>query len=66
MMKPMRMRWSRHVKSIRKRNYACRVVVGKPEEKSTNRRPRRRLEDHIKMDLRGIGWGCGLDSFGPG
>jgi hypothetical protein len=23
-------------------------------------------EDHIKMDLRGIGWGCGVDSFGSG
>jgi hypothetical protein len=30
-----------------------RVLVGKPEGKT----PRRRWEDGIKMDLRGIGWG---------
>jgi hypothetical protein len=30
-----------------------RVLVGKPEGK----RPRRRWEDGIKMDLREIGWG---------
>jgi hypothetical protein len=30
------------------------------------RRPRCRLEDNIKMDLRETGWGYGLDSFGLG
>jgi hypothetical protein len=30
-----------------------RVLVGRPEEK----RPRRRWEDKIKMDLQDVGWG---------
>jgi hypothetical protein len=34
--------------------------VGKPEGKRPLRRPRRRWEDDIKMDLREIGWG-GMD-----
>ena len=35
-----------------------RVLVGKPEGKRLLRRPRRRWEDNIKMDLQG-GLGCG-------
>jgi hypothetical protein len=42
-----------------KRN-AYRVLVGKPEGKRTVGRPRRRWEDNVKMDLRGIGW-CAVD-----
>jgi hypothetical protein len=34
-----------------------RILVGKPEGKRPLERPRRRWEDGIKMDLRGIGWG---------
>jgi hypothetical protein len=34
-----------------------RVLMGKPEGKRPLRRPRRRWEDGIKMDLREIGWG---------
>jgi hypothetical protein len=34
-----------------------RVLVGKPEGKSSIERPRRRWEDGIRMDLREIGWG---------
>ena len=33
-----------------------RVLVGKPERKRPRGRPRRRWEDHIKMDLREV---CG-------
>jgi hypothetical protein len=36
--------------------------VGKPEGKRPLGRPRRRWEDGVKMDLREIGWGGGLDS----
>ena len=32
--------------------------MGKPEGKSPLRRPRRRLEDNIKMDLQEVGRGC--------
>jgi hypothetical protein len=35
-----------------------RVLVGKPEGKSPLGRPRRRLEDNIKMDLQEFGGGC--------
>ena len=34
-----------------------RVLVGKPERKRPLGRPRRRWEDHIKMDLREVGGG---------
>ena len=34
-----------------------RVLVGKPEVKRPLRRPRRRWEDNIKMDLREMGGG---------
>jgi hypothetical protein len=39
---------------------ACRMFVGKPEEKRSLGRLRRRWVDNIKMDLREIGWG-GMD-----
>jgi hypothetical protein len=39
-----------------KRN-AYRSFMGKPEEKRSLGRLRRRWEDNIKMDLREIGWG---------
>jgi hypothetical protein len=34
-----------------------RVLVGKPEGKSPLRRPRRRWEDNIRMDLQEVGCG---------
>jgi hypothetical protein len=37
-----------------------RVLVGKPEEKRPLGRPRRRREDHIKMDVQEVGCG-GMD-----
>jgi hypothetical protein len=37
-----------------------RGLVGKPEGKRTLRRPKRRWEDNIKIDLREILWG-GMD-----
>jgi hypothetical protein len=42
-----------------KRN-AYRILVGEPEGKRLRGRPRRRLVDNIKSDLRQIGWG-GMD-----
>jgi hypothetical protein len=36
------------------------ILVGKPEGKRPLGKPRRRLEDNIKMDLREIEWG-GMD-----
>jgi hypothetical protein len=43
------------------------VLVGKAEGKRPLGRPRRRLEDEIRMDVREIGLGvCGLNSTGSG
>jgi hypothetical protein len=36
---------------VGERKCAWRVLVGKPERKTPLGRPRRRLEDNIKMDL---------------
>jgi hypothetical protein len=60
MMKSRRMRWAGHVAHMGERRNAYRGLVGKPEGKIPQRRPRRTSED-IKLDLREIGWGCGLD-----
>jgi hypothetical protein len=38
------------------RRNACRILVGKPEGKRPVARPRCRLEDNIKMDLRELAW----------
>jgi len=42
-----------------------RVLVGKPEGKRANGRPRRRWEDNIKMDLTGSRMGLGKDWIDP-
>jgi hypothetical protein len=39
------------------RGLHARYLVGKPEGKRSLGRSRRRWEDNIKLDLRGIGWG---------
>jgi hypothetical protein len=51
-----------HVADMREKRNACRILVGKPEEKIPLGRPRRRWKDNIKMDLKEIGWG-GMDWF---
>jgi hypothetical protein len=45
---------------VREKRNAYRILVGKPEGKSSLRRPRRRWGYNIEMDLREIGWG-GMD-----
>jgi len=45
-----------------KRKGIYRVLVGKPEGKRPLRRPRRRWEDNIKMDLQEVGGG-GMDGI---
>jgi hypothetical protein len=42
------------------------ALVGKREGRKPLGRPRRRWEDNIKMELREIGWGHGLDQSGLG
>jgi hypothetical protein len=66
--KSRRMRWAGHVARMVEGRNLYRVLVGKPEGKRPLRRPRRRWEDGIKMDLEETGWGgvCGVDSPGSG
>jgi len=46
-----RMRWAGHVASMGERRCVYRVLVGKPEEKSSTGRRMRRWDDDIKIDL---------------
>jgi hypothetical protein len=56
MIKSRRMRWEGHVARMGERRNACRILVGKPEEKRPLGRPRCRWVDNIQMDFRMIGW----------
>jgi hypothetical protein len=56
MIKPRRMRWAGLVAGMGDKRNAYRILVGKPEERRSLGRPRRRWVDNIKMDLRKIGW----------
>ena len=58
--KSRRMRWAGHVTRMGNRRGVFRVLVGKPEGKRPLRRPRRRWEDNIKMDLQEVECG-GMD-----
>jgi len=60
MIKSRRMRLEWHVARVGEERGVYRVSLGKREEKSTLRRPRRRLEDNNKMDLQEVGCG-GMD-----
>ena len=62
-----RMRWAGHVARMGEGRGVHRVLVGKPEGKRPLGRPRRRLEDNIKMDHQEVEGGCGgLDGVGSG
>jgi hypothetical protein len=56
------MRWAKHVARMEKDREVYKVLMGRPEVKRPLGRSRRRWEDGNRMDLREIGWGCGLDS----
>jgi hypothetical protein len=51
-----RMRWAEHVARMGERKGVYRVLVGMAEGKRPLRRPRRRWENNIKLDLREIGF----------
>jgi hypothetical protein len=59
--KARRMKRAGHVARMGEGRNVYRVLVGKPEGKRPVERPRRRWDYGIKMDLREIGWGCGVD-----
>jgi hypothetical protein len=48
--KSRRMRWAGHVARMGEGRNVYRVLLGKPEEKRTPERPRRRWMDGIRMD----------------
>jgi len=50
-----------HVARMALRRGAYRVLVGKSKGKRPLGRPSCRWEDNIKMDLREVGWGHGMD-----
>jgi hypothetical protein len=54
--KSRRLRWAGHVALMGERRGAYRALVGKPEGRRPLGRPRRRLEDNIKMNIRKVGW----------
>jgi hypothetical protein len=54
------MRWARHVARKGEKRNAYKILVGTPDGKRSLGRPRRRLVNNIKTDLREIGWG-GMD-----
>jgi hypothetical protein len=60
--KSRRMRWAGHVSRMGEGRCVYRVLVGKPKSKRPLGRPRRRLEDNIKLDFREIG----IDGAGSG
>jgi hypothetical protein len=60
--KSRRMKWAGHVARMGEGRKMYSILVGKPEGKGPLGRPRRRWEDGNRMDLRDIGWGCGVDS----
>ena len=51
------MRWAGNVARMGERRGVYRVLVGKPEGKRPQRRPRYGWEDNIKMDLQEVGCG---------
>ena len=57
--KSRRMRWAGHVARMGEDRCVHMVLVGKPEGKRPLRKPRRRWEDNIKMDLQEDGGGRG-------
>ncbi|KAJ4441371.1 hypothetical protein ANN_11226 [Periplaneta americana] len=54
--KSRHLRWAGHVARMGESRNAYRVLVRSPEGKIPLRRPRRRWEDNIKMDLREVGY----------
>jgi hypothetical protein len=53
--KSRRMAWAGHVAGMWEMKYAYKILVGKSEGNRPFRRPRRRWENNVKMDLREIG-----------
>jgi hypothetical protein len=59
--KSMRMKWAGHVARMGEERKVGRGLMGNPKGKRSLGRPKRRWEDGIRMDLREIGGGFGID-----
>jgi hypothetical protein len=57
--KSRRMRWTGHMARMGEDRVVHRVLVGKSEGKRPPKKPRRRWENNIKMDLQEVGGGYG-------
>jgi hypothetical protein len=64
--KSIRMRWAVHVARLGERRAAYRILVGRPEGRRPLGRPRRRIEDNIKMDLEDVGWAMDWNELARG
>jgi hypothetical protein len=58
--KPRRMRWAEHVARMEAKRGAYRVVVGKPEGRSSLGKPRRRWQNNNIMDIQKVRGGSGV------
>jgi hypothetical protein len=56
MIKSRRVRWAGYVARMGERRNACRISIGKPEERRLLGRPICKWVDNIKMDLSEIRW----------
>jgi hypothetical protein len=65
-MKSIKLRLTGHVARVVERRGAYRVLVGKPDGRRQFESSRHRWEDNVKIDLRELGWGHGLDRCGSG
>ena len=52
---PRRLRWAGHVAKMEEGRSVFKILTGKPTGKRLLGKPRRRLEDNIRMDLKEIG-----------
>ena len=57
--KSRRLRWAGHVARMEESKSAFKILTGKPTRKRPLGRPRRRLENNIRMDLEEIGINTG-------
>jgi hypothetical protein len=57
MIKSRMMRMAGHVARIGEKRNAYRILVEKSEGERPLGKPRRRLEDNLRMDLKETGWG---------
>jgi hypothetical protein len=53
--KSRRLRWTGQVARMEEGRSAFKILTGTPAGKRSLGRPRRRWEDHIRMDVKGIG-----------